>query len=208
LLGTGPPNKTLQQTAATGIALPGLDVASVAAAAELGRSASGGEGMAKMNDEPLNDETMGSISGCANDALQVLGRSFMSADAATVVEAVDNFAYEWQKGNRPSTDVVEDTEQARLIFGSLWGQQLVKQFEWEWRRINFSDGSFSFGVVSPDRSLAIYPLDFILGCMQDPDVDVTVSLSFNMLLAGSVPKMKARSYTNVMEGVSRIVPRD
>jgi hypothetical protein len=33
------PNKTLQQTAATGIALPGLEVTEVAAAAELGRSA-------------------------------------------------------------------------------------------------------------------------------------------------------------------------
>jgi hypothetical protein len=35
------PNKTLQQTAATGIALPGLGVVAVAAAAELGRSARG-----------------------------------------------------------------------------------------------------------------------------------------------------------------------
>jgi hypothetical protein len=35
------PNKALQQTAATGIALPGLGVAAVAAAAELGRSAVG-----------------------------------------------------------------------------------------------------------------------------------------------------------------------
>jgi hypothetical protein len=35
------PNKTLQRTAATGIALPGLAVAEVAAAAELGRSAMG-----------------------------------------------------------------------------------------------------------------------------------------------------------------------
>jgi hypothetical protein len=54
----------------------------------------------------------------------------------------------------------------------------------------------------------IYPLDFMLGCMQDPGVDVTVALSFNMLLAGSVPAMKRRSYTNVMEGVHQIVPRD
>jgi hypothetical protein len=34
-----PPNKALQQTAATGIALPGLAVTAVAAAAELERSA-------------------------------------------------------------------------------------------------------------------------------------------------------------------------
>jgi hypothetical protein len=164
--------------------------------------------MAKMSDEPLNDETLTSIRGCANDALEVLGSKYASMDTARVVEAVDKFAYRWQKGKRPSTDVVEDTEQARLIFGSLWGEQLVKQFGWEWRQINFSDGSVAFGVVSPDRSLAIYPLDFMLGCMQDPSVDVTVALSFNMLLAGNVPKMKRQSYTNVMDGVHRIVPRD
>ena len=164
--------------------------------------------MAKMNEEPLNDETMASIRGCANDALQVLGPKYASSDPATVVEAVDNFAYRWQKGKRPSTDVVEDTEQARLIFGSLWGEQLVKQFGWEWAQVNFSDESVAFGVVSPDRSLVIYPLDFMLGCMQDPGVDVTVALSFNMLLAGSVPKMKQWSYANVMDGVHRLVPRD
>jgi len=37
---------------------------------------------------------------------------------------------------------------------------------------------------------------------------VTVTLSFNMLVAGTIPKMKAKSHTNVMDGVHRIVPRD
>src|SRR5262245_22757084 len=153
--------------------------------------------MAKMSDEPLSDETMASIRGCANDALKVLGPKYASAEPATVVEAVDKFAYRWQKGKRPSTEVVEDTEQARLIFGSLWGEQLCKRFGWEWAQVNFGDESVAFGVVSPERSLVIYPLDFMLGCMQDPGVDVTVALSFNMLVAGRVPKMKRRSYTNV-----------
>jgi hypothetical protein len=164
--------------------------------------------VAKTTDEPLSDEVMGSIRGCADDALAVLGPEFASADPATIVEAVDAFAYRWQKGARPPADVVEDTEQARLYFGSLWGEQIVKQFGWEWARVEFGDGSATFGVVSPDRSLVIYPLDFMLGCMQNPGVDVTVALSFNMLLAGSVPTMRRRSYTNVMDGVHRIVPRD
>src|SRR5262249_46051694 len=106
--------------------------------------------MAKMSDQPLNEETMASIHGCANDALQVLGPKCASPDPATVIKAVDKFAHDWQKGKRPSTDVVEDTEQARLIFGSLWGEQLVKQFGWEWAQVNFSDDSVAFGVVSPD----------------------------------------------------------
>jgi hypothetical protein len=163
--------------------------------------------VAKTTDEPPDDETMGSIRGCARDALAVLGLEPTNTPAA-LVEAADAFAYRWQKGDRPPADVVEDTEQARLFFGSLWGEQLCRQFGWEWARVEFADGSATFGVVSADRSLAIYPLDFMLGCMRDPGVDVTVMLSFNMLLAGSVPKMPRRSYTNVMDGVHRIVPRD
>src|SRR5947209_5827585 len=124
--------------------------------------------MAKTSDEPLNDETMASIRGCANEALEILGPKYASADPETVVAAVDKFAYRWQKGKRPPADVVEDTEQARLLFGSLWGEQIVKRFGWEWAQVIFGDGSVAFGVVSSDRSLAIYPLDFMLGCMQDP----------------------------------------
>jgi hypothetical protein len=160
-----------------------------------------------LNDEPLDEKTMGSIRGCAGDALAVLGLDPSTAPAS-IVEAADAFAHRWQKGDRPPTDEVEDTEEARLFFGSLWGEQLCRQFGWEWARIEFSDKTAAFGVVSPDRSLAIFPLDFMLGCMQDPGVDVTVALSFNMLLAGSVPKMGPRSYTNVMAQVHRIVPRD
>jgi hypothetical protein len=156
----------------------------------------------------MSDETMVSIRNCANDALSILGPEYASAVPATVVAAVDEFAYSWHKGKRPPTDVVEDIDTARLIFGSLWGEQLVKQFGWEWAKVNFSDG-VAFGVVSPDRSLVIYPLDFMLWCMQTPRADVTVALSFNMLLEGRVPPDAQRqSYTNVMKRVIRIVPRD
>ena len=39
--------------------------------------------MAKTTDEPPSDEVMGSIRGCAGDALAVLGHEFASADPAT-----------------------------------------------------------------------------------------------------------------------------
>jgi hypothetical protein len=164
--------------------------------------------MPKISDEPIPEETLASIRGCAADALAVLGRKFASADPVAVAEAVDAFAYRWQKGRRPQTDVVADLEEARLLLGSLWGEQLVNQFGWEWVQVNFADGSSAYGVVSRDRSLAVYPLEFLLGCLQDPGVDVTVALAFNLLLAGDVPRMPRGSYTNFMDGVHRIVPRD
>ncbi|HVS39847.1 MAG TPA: hypothetical protein VMS17_30090 [Gemmataceae bacterium] len=151
-----------------------------------------------------------SIKGCADDALNILGSAFANADPPTIVAAVDDFVYRWQKGERPPADVVEDGEQARLLFGSLWGEQIVKQFGWQWAKVTFHDygDATAFGVFSPDRSLAIYPLDFMLGCIRDSNVDVTAMLSFEMLRAGQVPKMNKKSYINVMDGVRRIVPRE
>jgi hypothetical protein len=153
---------------------------------------------------------MTNIRGCAKDALKVLGKKYAKADPSTVVKAIDDFMYRWQRDDRPSEDIVEDGDTARLIMGSLWGEMLVEEFGWEWAKVTFHDydDSVAFGVFSPDRSLAIYPLEFLLGCVQDPDVDVTVALSFNMLKAGKVPKLKKKSYTNLMDGVHRIVPRD
>jgi hypothetical protein len=160
------------------------------------------------SEESIPANLLGNIQGCAIDALQVLGASYTAATPATLVEAIDDFAYRWQQGDRPPRKVVKDTEQARLIFGSLWGEQLVKQFGWQWTKVIFPDGGFAFGVAAPDRSLVVYPLDFMLACMEDPGVDVTVALSFNMLLGGAVPAIQPHSYTNLMEGVHRIVPRD
>jgi hypothetical protein len=115
-----------------------------------------------ITDEPVSDELMGNIRACADNALRVLG-DLGKADPATIVNAIDEFAYQWQKGNRPSTEVVEDGEEARLIPGSLRREQLAKQFGWRWAKVSFhdEDDASTIGVLSPDRSLVIYPLDYM-----------------------------------------------
>ena len=60
--------------------------------------------------------------------------------------------------------------------------------------------------MAPPRDLSTRVSTGLL--VQDPDVDETVALSFNMLKGAKVPKMKKKSYTKVMDGVHRIVPRD
>jgi len=117
-----------------------------------------------VTEEPIPKDVMANIKGCAKDALKVLGGDLAKADPATIVAAIDNFAYRWQKGKRPPINIVEDGEQAHLIFGSLWGEQLVKQLGWQWAKVTFHDydDSCAFGVFSPDRSLAIYRLGPVL----------------------------------------------
>jgi hypothetical protein len=138
----------------------------------------------------------------------VLGLSDVAADAATVVEAIDAFAFRWQGGDPGATALTKDLD-ARLILGSLWGEQLIRQFEWEWLKITFhGDQEFvAFGVFSKDRAMGIYPLDFMLHALSDRGVDVTVMLSFNMLRARSLPALEPNGYVNLLDRVRRIVPR-
>jgi hypothetical protein len=150
---------------------------------------------------------MVNIRGCAEDALTVLEDRLESQEAEDIVRVVDDATYRWQKGERPPADEIEDAEQARLLFGCAWGEQVVKALGWEWVKLFWEENTFYLAVVPPDRSLVIYPTDFMLACLQNPGIDVTVMLSYNMLLAGRLPKQSPGSYTDVMQGVHRIVPR-
>jgi hypothetical protein len=150
---------------------------------------------------------LSNIRGCAADGLRQLGLD-AAAEPEAVVKALDAFVYRWQKGKRPPPRVL-DPQDAPLMFGSLWGEQLVKRFAWQWGMITFHDHNDSSApaVLPTDRSLAIYPIHFLLGAFRDPGVDATIALSFNMLDAGSVKGPGPRQYLNLMEGVRRIVPR-
>jgi hypothetical protein len=165
--------------------------------------------MPHITETPIAAGMLGNIRNCAVEGMQLLGLPTKPAPTPdAVVEAIDAFVYAWQKGTRPPADVL-DPEDAPFVLGSLWGEQIAKRFGWTWAMITFHDhgDSKAPGVCSPDRGLVIYPIHFLLGCLQDPDVDATVALSFNMLAAGKVGPVEPLGYLNLMEGVQRIVPR-
>lgn len=164
--------------------------------------------MANISERPLDAATASSLQDCAGDALELLGLAGKSADPAAVVAAIDAFVHAWQNGKRPPKRTL-DPEDAPFIIGSLWGEQLVKRFGWQWAMVTFHDhdDSVAPGVLSPDRSLALYPIHFLMGCFEDSGVDATIALSYNMLEGGSIGKLKPKAYFNLMEGVHRLVPR-
>ncbi len=84
---------------------------------------------------------------------------------------------------------------------------MVRQFGWHWADITQHDhNDFKVvAVVSEDRSLAIFPFHYCFGCLEN-NVTPAVLLAFNMLVAGKVPKLEARGYANLMDGVRHIVP--
>jgi len=164
--------------------------------------------MANVSERPLDPNTFKSTQGCARDAIGILALGKHASDPSAIIEAIDAFVDDWQQGKRPPAETLSE-EDAPLVLGSLWGQQLVAQFGWQWAFVTFHDhgDSVAPGVLSPDRSLAVYPIHFLVGCLQDSNVDCTVALAFNMLAAGKIGKLKPREYFNLMDGVHRIIPR-
>ena len=129
-------------------------------------------------------------------------------DPAKIVAAVDAFVFNWQCGDHPPASVL-DAEDAPFRMGAVWGEQFVRAFDWEWKMVTFHehDDSTAPAVLSPDRSLAVYPIHFIMGCLQDPTVDTTILIAFNMLAASTIDSTTPGSYFNLMDGVHRIIPR-
>ena len=147
------------------------------------------------------------IQECISRTQELLGVDLSDAEPKRIVEAVDYFAYEIQKGRGPA---FPEDDPPEFLLGCLWGEQLVKALGWQWANVVFDgdEESHVVGVFNLDRSLAIYPFYFIHGCLED-DVPVTIALSFNMLVDGTrIPKLPARGFENVMDHVHHAVPRD
>jgi len=160
-----------------------------------------------IREEGVPEKVTGYIRAGAQDAVMFFGAEFADAEPAKIVNAIDDVTRRWQTGYRPAIEDADDPVNAAWIFGSLWGQQIVRQFGWGWAKLTWldSDNAVAFGVVSPDRSLVVYPMNFVEAFMRDANMDVTVMLSFNMLLANASPAMPPRSYTNMMNYVQRVV---
>jgi hypothetical protein len=159
----------------------------------------------RITEAPPSQENAELVVKVAQDAANFLNIDPKKLSPQQIVAKVDDFVYRLQKGKARAPD----GEDRDILFGCLWGQQLVAEFEWEWANVVFHehDDSKAMGVFSRDRSLAIYPFHFIYGCIEN-GAPVTIALSFNMLLAERIPKLPARGYENLMDGVHHIVPRD
>lgn len=159
------------------------------------------------SESPLDSQTQSLLDICVEDGLKFFGLTAADRPEA-VIAAVDQYVYDWQRGALPAERKL-DAEEAPYLLGALWGQQFVRQFGWRWVNITFlTQGNVSApGVVSPEAALVVYPIHFVIGCLQNPTVDGTLALAFNLLAAGQAGGVGARSYFNLMDGVQRVVPR-
>ena len=72
-----------------------------------------------------------------------------------------------------------------------WGESVVRSLGWQWVILEDCRGASSVAVASPDRSIAVVPVQFIERIATDPKADPSSQLLFNMIRAGKVPKAAA-----------------
>lgn len=152
----------------------------------------------KITEEPIDDETMTLLDGCAIDAATLLEIDTASVTSDEIIAAIDQCVRQLQEGDGPH--VTEEDDPA-LMLGSLWGQRLIMEFGWSWAGVTFHDHNEmqAIGVFSPDRSLAIYPFHFIWGCLENGEA-VAIEMAFNILKdASRIPALPAGGYENVMD---------
>lgn len=142
--------------------------------------------------------------GSSREGAEMVGVSTGSS-ASEILEAINGFVSAPPKKKLFSK--VNNWDDRALPLGALWGEQLVREFDWEWTSVTFHDqgDSKAVGVVSSDRSLVVYPFHFIFGCLENK-APVTIMLAFNMLRGGEVPAFEPRGFENLMECVHHIVP--
>ena len=125
-----------------------------------------------------------------------------------IVKAVDECVYQHQKGQPLPFSTRDD---GRSALASVWGHQLIRALGWQWAGIvhpEFEEDDFAIALLSENRSLLIYPVDFIEICWRTKR-DVTIALAFNMLVKGDeFSSEPPNSFCDVMAEVRRIIPRN
>jgi hypothetical protein len=153
-----------------------------------------------IDESEIEDDLISQFEGVANEGKELIASSNHSD---SVVSKINDYVTEQSK-----LEFEEDFDawtDLALPLGTLWGEMFVEEYDWEWIRVHFEDGSKAIGVFSKDRSIGIYPWYFVLGCVEN-GAPVTILLAWNMLKEGAIPTMEPKSYTNLMDGVHHIIP--
>lgn len=169
--------------------------------------------MSNFQERPLTDTEKSEFSRCTAEAMRNLSINDFRSTPEEIVRSVDSFVDNWQDEKRQQRKkwfgrkpALPDTIDVALGLGAVWGNQIVRKFGWNWTCLQ-ADGKDLYCIVSPDGAWVIYPTYFIKACLDNPNVDCTAMLSFNMMAANTLPEMPAKSLENFMAGIHRIIPK-
>ena len=93
---------------------------------------------------------------------------------------------------------LDDDETVELAYelGYTFGQMLCWDFDWEWCNVE-TDGEDVFCVCSPDRGVALEPVDWVYELITEPKRTNNCELLWNMISAGRMPPSRPYSYSEI-----------
>lgn len=123
------------------------------------------------------------------------------ATPAQIVQHLQSIVRELQSDHRRGVRKSDSQDSVDIAFGlgAVWGNQLVREFAWEWVCLEVGGGEFLV-VASPDRAMFIGPAQFIKQCFDSPETECqTILYSFNVIASGAT--VAPGTYANVMSSI-------
>ena len=125
---------------------------------------------------------------------------------AAIVAGIDDFIHKRQGPLRNFTAPLKgfqgDDPAAARALGTVWGNQMVRAFGWEWICVTLGETEH-FVVAAPDRSLVVFAHEYAWKCMESNDLECSIALSFDLVRGGAIERPPALTYTSMMPRVKR-----
>ncbi|MEJ8858251.1 hypothetical protein WKW79_27030 [Variovorax robiniae] len=128
------------------------------------------------------------------------------APATRIIAAIQTFVEKHQRQQesqwalrREGVEKPRHTAAARAL-ATVWGDQLARVFGWEWVCVMFQ-GEEHYAMVQPDRSLAIFAMEYVEACMDLETMDCAIKHAFDQLRANAFPTQAPLSYASAMQWV-------
>ncbi len=153
------------------------------------------------SERPVTEAILTNLRGCAAEAAGMLGRRGGGGRHAGRAGGGGRRVRRPVAARRPARPGVA-ADDVPFLLGSLWGEAIVAALGWAWAQVVFNrhTDTVAAAVVSPDRSLAVFPIHLVLGAAWTGRASTArIARAFDRLAAGAVGGFTPGGYANVMD---------
>ena len=153
---------------------------------------------------PADLELMRAVEDQSFLGLEMLGGLKASDSPELIIARIDQYIQELQESDSIPWDAWYEYY---APLGTLWGEQIGRTYGWEWERIWLEEheGDFVYAIVSPNRSMMVYPFQYIISCVESGRT-VAVSQVYRSLGANKrLQELPAGSYTDILSNLAFLV---
>lgn len=148
----------------------------------------------KTTERAPNTEELEEIARFSREGIKTLG---VDADdqPKSIITAIELYVEKQRLTIQRASE--EDYASLILSMAYLWGDQVCRAYGWKWMILIYGEGEGK-AIVSPDRAFFVYPLHSFKDLIDDPQIESTIILLFNMLapyvLSEHFPKSELGRY--------------